>query len=127
MEFKLRSTFPTSPAEVYRAWLSSEGHSKMTGGAATTSDKVGDEFTAWEGYITGKNISLRPHSLIKQSWRTSEFKESEEDSLIEINIRGNQDLTTITLIHTNVPEHGEQYKKGWDENYFQPMLKHFSK
>jgi len=127
MEFTLTSKFPTSPAEVYKTWLNSDGHSTMTGGTATASEKVGDSFTAWDGYITGKNIALRPHSIIKQSWRTSEFKESEEDSIIEISIRGNKKETTIILTHTNVPEHGEQYIKGWEDNYFEPMLRHFSK
>jgi activator of HSP90 ATPase len=125
MEFTLTTTFPTSPSEIYKAWLSSDGHSKMTGSTAIASEKEGEDFTAWEGYITGKNIALRPHSNIKQTWRTSEFKDTDPDSQIEIQIRGNKKESTLILIHTDVPENGEQYKKGWEEHYFQPMKKYF--
>ncbi|MFT6716206.1 MAG: activator of HSP90 ATPase [Saprospiraceae bacterium] len=127
MHFTTTSTIPASPQEIYEAWLSSKGHTQMTGGAATASNKVGGKFRAWDGYITGKNIALEPNSSIKQSWRTSEFQNSEEDSLVEIRLIENGINTILTLTHTNLPEHGEQYKNGWEEHYFQPMKEYFGK
>ena len=57
MEFILKRKINTSSKEIYSAWLSSEGHTKMTGGEAIITDKIGDHFTAWDGYIEGKNIN----------------------------------------------------------------------
>jgi len=127
MEFTIQVNLSASPSEIYKAWLSSDGHTKMTGGAATASEKAGDDYSAWDGYISGKNISLRPHSIIKQSWRTTEFKDSDKDTLVEIQIRGNKTASTLTIIHTEVPDDGEKYKKGWEEHYFTPMKEYFSK
>lgn len=127
MEFTLKTKISASAKEIYITWLDSEGHMKMTGGEAKISDKVGDDFTAWDGYIKGRNIALEPHRRILQSWRTSQFEEKEEDSQIEIFLNEVDGQTELTLIHTNVPESGEHYKKGWDNHYFQPMKAYFSR
>ena len=126
MEFKLKTIIKSSPEEIYTTWLSSEGHSKMTGGIASISDKIGDNFTAWDGYIEGKNLELEKNNRIFQSWRTSEFEDDEEDSQIEILLNEVDGQTELTLIHTNLPEHGEQYKSGWENHYFKPMNEYFS-
>lgn len=125
MEFTLTSQIDASAEQIYSAWLSTDGHSKMTGGAATASDNIGDHFTAWDGYIKGKNIELEPFKRIVQSWRTSQFEGHEEDSQIEILLKEVDGKTELTLSHTNVPESGEHYIKGWDVHYFQPMINYF--
>ena len=107
MEFTLKTKIDTSAEKIYSSWLSSEGHSKMTGGMANISDKIGDNFTAWDGYIEGKNIELEPYKRILQSWRTSQFLENEQDSQLEILLNEVDGQTELTLIHTNVPESGE--------------------
>lgn len=127
MQFTLKTKIKATAEKIYTAWLSSEGHSKMTGGAATISNKVGADFTAWDGYIEGKNIELEPYRKIVQSWRTSQFEEGEEDSQIKILLNEMDGLTELTLIHTNVPESGEHYIKGWNNHYFEPMKAYFSK
>jgi activator of HSP90 ATPase len=127
MEFTLKTKFQASPREIYTTWLTSEGHTKMTGGTATISDIVGDHFTAWDGYIQGKNLALEPYKRILQTWRTSQFEESEEDSQLEILLQEVDGQTELTLIHTNVPESGEHYINGWENHYFQPIKAYFSK
>jgi len=127
MEFTLKTTINASPQMIYKTWLSSEGHTHMTGGAASVSNKIGADFTAWEGYIEGKNLKLEPNKRILQSWRTSEFTADEEDSQIEILLKGVDGQTELTLHHTHVPESGEHYKKGWEIHYFKPMRDYFSR
>ena len=126
MEFTLKTIIDTSPKIIYTTWLNSNGHSKMTGGVASISDKIGDNFTAWDGYIEGKNLELETNKRILQSWRTSDFEEADEDSQIEILLNEIDGQTELTLIHTNLSEHGEQYKNGWDNHYFKPMKEYFS-
>ena len=62
-----------------------------------------------------------------QSWRTSEFTDDEEDSILEISFLSIGEKTKITINHSKLPEHGMQYKQGWVENYFEPMLEYFGK
>ena len=126
MEFILKTNFNTTAKEIYETWLSSEGHTKMTGEVANISDKIGDKFTAWDGYIEGKNIDLEPNKRIFQTWRTSQFNEEEKDSQIEVLLNEVNDKTELTLTHTNLSDNGEHYKKGWEDHYFEPMEKYFS-
>ena len=84
IEFTVSDTIPASPSEVYEAWLSSEGHTGMTGAEANCTAEVGAEFDAWDGYIAGRNIELEPDRRIVQSWRTVQFADSDPDSQIEV-------------------------------------------
>jgi len=125
MEFTLKTTFKTTAKQIYKAWLSTRGHTMMTGGEAFVSDRVGDPFTAWDGYIKGENLILEPYQKIVQSWRSDTFKENEEDSQIEVLLTEAGDETELTLMHTNLPEDGGHYIQGWQENYFEPMKAYF--
>lgn len=127
MEFTLKTKFKASAKTIYATWLSSEGHTHMTGGAATISAEVGAPFTAWDGYIEGTNIALEPYTRILQSWRTSQFEEQEPDSQLEVLLHEVEGQTELTLVHSKVPESGEHYIKGWDNHYFKPMKEYFSK
>jgi activator of HSP90 ATPase len=126
LEFIVSMLFPATPQEIYSTWLSSEGHSKMTGSPASISAVVGGEFDAWDGYIHGKNLELVPGKRIIQSWRTEEFSADEPDSRIEITLEPIGKQTKLTLRHTNLPPHGRQYEQGWVESYFDPMKEYFS-
>tara|TARA_X000000950_G_C13694516_1_gene569507 strand:+ start:80 stop:313 length:234 start_codon:yes stop_codon:yes gene_type:complete len=54
----LKEVFKVKPTFIYNAWLDSKLHSQMTGGEAQCSTDVSSPFTAWDGYITGKNVEL---------------------------------------------------------------------
>lgn len=125
MEFTITTTINATAKQIYKSWLSTQGHTKMTGGVAFLSDRVGDNFTAWDGYITGKNMALEPYNRILQSWRSSNFEAHEPDSQIEVTLNEGDGETELTITHTNVPESGEHYIKGWNEHYFTPMKKYF--
>jgi uncharacterized protein YndB with AHSA1/START domain len=124
--FVLTATIPASPREVYDAWLDSISHSEMTGGEATMSDQVGAEVSAWDGYISGRNLELVPGERIVQSWRTSEFGDEHEDSTITVVLQSLGDGTLLTLEHSNVPDEQRSYEEeGWQSNYFEPMVAYF--
>jgi activator of HSP90 ATPase len=125
VEFEVQAHLPALPETIYTAWLDSVTHSLMTGGEAIISPEVMAEFSAWDGYITGKNLELEPGKRIVQAWRTVEFSESDPDSRLEILLATEDNGTKITLIHTNLPEDGMQFKQGWIDNYFDPMKTYF--
>ncbi len=97
----------------------------MTGGKAKVSKKVGDSFTTWDGYISGTNLILDRKKRIVQNWRTSEFDENEASSQLEVLFKKVKNGTEITIIHSNLPDHGAQYQQGWVDNYFTPMKEYF--
>jgi len=125
IKFEVSDLFPATPESVFNAWLDSDEHSRMTGGQAKVSTIVGETFEAWDGYIQGKNLKLESPIRILQNWRTSEFMESEEDSLLEILLESEGNGTRITIRHSNLPEHGMHYQQGWIDAYFDPMKEYF--
>ena len=125
IEFELSDHFKASPETLFAAWLNSEQHSGMTGSTAKVSDQVGEAFDAWEDYIHGKNLELEPPRRIVQHWRTSEFENDDEDSLLEILFEPDGEGTKVTIRHSHLPAHGMQYKQGWIDAYFEPMKAYF--
>jgi uncharacterized protein YndB with AHSA1/START domain len=126
-DFTLTTVIPALPRAVYHAWLDSDGHTGMTGGGATMSSIVGADYSAWDGYITGKNLELVPPSRIVQSWRTSEFAETDPDSIITVTLSPSGNGTLLKLEHCNVPDGQTSYEHGgWQENYFTPMTDYFA-
>ena len=45
--FTLSEIILAKPVEIYEAWLSSDGHTAMTGNPAKVDGNVGGEFSAW--------------------------------------------------------------------------------
>jgi len=126
--FTLSEAFNAKPSEIYEAWLSSEGHSAITGSPAKVNGKIGGEFSAWDGYIFGTTRKLTPDQLIVQSWRTSEFPDDAPDSHLEVLLEETEGGTKVTLTHTDMPEDQvEGYKQGWEDFYFKPMREYFNK
>lgn len=126
---KVSGLIPATPKTVYEAWLDAEQHSKFTGGKATVDPKVGGKFTAWGDYITGKTLELEPNRRIVQSWRTTEFEQTDPDSRLEVVLhsRGGGE-SEIVFLHTNLPEgQGHKYEMGWVDHYLTPMRAYFNK
>ncbi len=136
-EFTLTAEFHTSAEKIYKAFLSTQEHTQMTGSPAKVDGTVNGKFTAWDGYIWGTFLELEENKKITQAWRTSEFPEDAEDSHVEILLEeeiastGEHRLATtyktkLTLVHTNMPEgQADSYKTGWEDFYFKPMKEYF--
>jgi activator of HSP90 ATPase len=127
-KIKLSVTLPVEAKTLFKAWLNSKSHSAFTGGVAKVNSKIGGNYTAWDGYISGKNLELRENQFIKQSWRTSEFAVVAEDSILELSFKEKNVKTTLELYHYHLqPGDGKKYLDGWKEFYFEPMRSYFNK
>lgn len=117
---------PTKAAQVYKDWLSNDGHSEMTGGAAEAIAEVGSKHTAWDGYIWGVQLELSPNTYIKQTWRSTQFEDQHKDSVLEVHLEDTEEGCKVKLIHSDIPEgQGSSYASGWQEHYFDPMLNYY--
>jgi uncharacterized protein YndB with AHSA1/START domain len=125
--FEQSAVVPATPTAVYDAWMSSAGHTAMTGAEARVDPRVGGEFSAWDGYIHGRTLELEPGRRILQSWRTLEFQERDVDSQIEVLLEAVDDGTLVRLRHSDVPVDHRGYEDGgWRDNYFEPMMAYFA-
>jgi len=124
--FTLSDIIPATPQAIYNAWLDSRGHSEMTGGKATASAEIGGAFTAWDDYISGRNVQLVPGTRIVQTWRTTGFTHEQQYSVITVLLTEAPGGTRVTITHANVPDDHKGYENGgWQEHYFNPMKAYF--
>jgi activator of HSP90 ATPase len=108
----------SSPEAVYRAFLSSKEHTQFTGSEAKCGAKDGGRFTAWDKYISGKNVKLVKDKMIVQEWKTSEWPEGYEPSILKISLKRKGTGTQVSMIQSRVPaSQADQYDKGWYESY----------
>ena len=123
--FTVSAVIPATPKQIFEAWLSGRQHSAMTGSPASGSARVGGKFTAWDGYITARNLALTPGRRIVQAWRTTAFSDTDADSKIEVTLAKTARGTRVTLRHSDVPDGHDGYKSGWRDFYFEPMKTYF--
>lgn len=118
----LVALLPVRPETIYRVWMSSLHHSEFTGSPAVIDNRVGGQFSAWNGYIIGKNLALEPGHRILQSWRTTDFPKDSPDSELELLLERCTSGTVFTLIHRNIPDGQiDDYRLSWEEQYLQPL------
>lgn len=116
------------PEEVYDALIDPKKHSIVTGAKATCDTRVGGEFTAWDGYIFGKNLKLEKGKRIVQEWKTTEWPEGYPPSTVEFSFKEKEGGTELTLVHSKVPtEQAEAYRQGWIDYYWKPLGEYFGK
>ena len=117
---------PASPEEVYEAFMDAKKHSVFTGSKATCDPKVGGKFTAWDDYISGKNLELEKGKKIVQEWITTEWPEGYPPSKLELTFKKAEGGTEISMVHSGVPaEQAADIKKGWIDFYWEPLKAYF--
>lgn len=117
------ATLPAPPEDVYKALMDTRLHSRFTGSPARIGSKVGDVFTAYDGYIDGLNLALEPGRRIVQSWRAREEGWPEEHySQVSYTLEAVEQGTRVVLRHDRVPaELVENFRQGWKEHYLEPL------
>jgi activator of HSP90 ATPase len=120
--------FNATPEEVFDALVDPFKHSEFTGSRATTSRRAGARFTAWDGYISGKNIRLVKDKKIVQEWKTTEWPKGYPPSRLEFTLTAKDGGTELKMVHSKVPaEQVEDYRKGWYDSYWNPLKRYFER
>ncbi len=116
------------PEEVYDALINAEKHTEFTGSKATCEPEVGGNFTAWDGYISGKNLKLEKGKRIVQEWKTTEWPRGYPPSIVEFSLKEREGGTELTMVHSKVPAaQAESYEQGWIDFYWKPLKQYFEK
>lgn len=114
------------PEKVYNAFMNPKIHSQFTGSKATGGSSVGSRITAWDGYITGKNLKLQKGKLIVQEWWNTEFPKGYGSSNLKISLKRKGNGTELTMTHTKVPKAKlKDLASGWKAYYWKPLKKYF--
>lgn len=113
-----------SSEEVFEALTNADIIQLWSGDEAKMDATVGGSFTLWSGQMFGKNIEIEKNKKLVQEWCYEQWK---EPSKVTIQIKAKQKkLSTVTLIHEDVPEKSfTSISEGWDMYYFGAMQEMF--
>jgi activator of HSP90 ATPase len=121
-------TIKAKAEDIYDVLMDSDKHAKVTGSPARISDKEGGKFTAWDGYIFGKNLQLVRGKKIVQEWSTTEWPQGYPPSRLEITLTRTAGGTKLKMVHSKVPaEQSHDYAEGWKSYYWKPLRTYFEK
>ena len=121
-----RQLIPAKPLQIYEALVDARKHAEFTGSKATCDPKVGGKFTAWDGYISGRNLILEPGRRIVQEWKTTEWAVGYPPSSVEFTFKKKKAVTEVRMVHSKVPaEQAISYRQGWIDFYWKPLKKYF--
>lgn len=116
------------PEEVFKAYLDSKIHSKFTGSRATSVPRIGGKMTAWDGYISARNLKLTKGRIIVQEWKTTEWPKGYSASRLSLSLKRKGKGTELTMVHSEVPaSQSRSYASGWKDYYWKPLQKYFNK
>ena len=117
----------TTRERLYNLYMNADNHALITDGPVEISEKVGSNFNAFGGYITGKNLQLVKNELIVQSWRGSDWDKKDSDSVFILSFEQNNKDVLMNVIHSNVPDDKKaDLAKGWHDFYWIPWKRHLS-
>lgn len=108
----------TTSDELFALYTDSNTHGKLIGAKVSVSPRTGDQFSAFDGAVTGKNLLMVPDRLIVQSWRGNAWEEHDTDSILVLAFEDVENGARIHMTHANVPE---QFIDRWSELYWEPL------
>lgn len=116
-----------TPVEVYDALVNAQKHAAFTGAKATSSNREGGKFTAWDGYIAGKYLKLVPGRKLIAEWSTREWPAAYPPSLIEFTFERAEGGMRLTMLQSQVPAaQAPNYRQGWKDYYWNPLKRYFA-
>ncbi len=94
---------------------------KWGGGPAKMTDIEGQKFSLWGGQVHGTNKEVEKNKKLFQEWWGGRW---DEPSQVTFLLSEKNGVTTVKLLHDNVPDSEEiDLKDGWHSYYLGPLKK----
>lgn len=88
-------------------------------------DKVGDRISLFGGWVTGEILKIEPKKRLSYTWNVEEWdNETEPSKVLYLLEKIDDENTMVKLTHGDLPSVKERdnHDKGWDEQFFDPMI-----
>ena len=90
------------------------------------SSEVGGAFSAFGGYVTGRQSELVPNERIVLAWRAGGW-EPGQYSIAKLELTEQGSGTKLVFNHTGFPQgDGQHLAEGWRTNYWEPLEKYLA-
>lgn len=128
-------TFNATPARVYAALTDAKQFDKVVQLSAAAksmalpnkpveiSREAGGAFSAFGGYITGRQLELIAGQRIVQAWRAASWPAGAY-SIVRFELAADGPHTKLVFDHTGFPQgDADHLLTGWNGNYWEPLAK----
>jgi activator of HSP90 ATPase len=119
---------PAPARDLFATYLDPIRHAAITGAPVTIASQPYAPFSAFEGMISGAVLATVEPTLIVQSWRSVNFRDSDPDSTLILTFTPQGEHGRIDLVHLDVPEQDFQgATEGWEKFYWTPWREHLAR
>ncbi len=126
MSIKQQAMIPASPARVYEVLADAAALSALSGMPGLPGRSAGEEFSAFDGHVTGRQIELVPGERIVQAWRFPVW-EPGTYSIVRFTLVPEVGGTRLVIEQHGEPEDWHVHvDTNWPTFYLTPLTNHFS-
>jgi len=116
---------PVYPERVFRAWLDSGEHSRITGLPARIESKPGGSFSSLDGLVSGEMQVITPVNRILQTWSVPGISPAGQGR-IELDFSPTCTGCDVKLIHRGILDgQSRQALAWWERTYVLPLRRYF--
>lgn len=125
MSIHQQAVIPADPQRVYQVLADAKALSALSekGGEAGLGE--GEQFVAFDGNVTGRQVELVPGTRIVQAWRFPRW-EPGQYSLVTFTLSAVDGGTRLAIDQYGEPEDWHDHiAANWPTFYFTPLAEHF--
>jgi activator of HSP90 ATPase len=115
-----------NPAQVYAVLADAEALSALSGMSGAVGRSAGEEFSAFDGHVVGRQIELVPGERIVQTWRFPQW-EPGTYSIVRYTLAAEGEGTRLVIDQHGEPDDWHDHiDANWPTFYLTPLTKHFA-
>jgi activator of HSP90 ATPase len=127
MSIKQQTMIPADPAQVYAVLADATALSALSGMPGVPGRSAGEEFSAFDGHVTGRQIELVPGERIVQAWRFAVWAPGTY-SIVRFSLAAEAGGTRLVIEQHGEPEDWHDHvDTNWPTFYLKPLTEHFSR
>ena len=129
------ATIPASPAQVYAVLADPGALSALSGMSGEAGRSEGEEFSAFDGNVTGRQIDLVPDQRVVQAWRFPSW-EPGRYSIVRFTLATVDGGTRLVIDQNGEPDEPDaggchrtwhdHLDANWPTFYLTPLTRHFA-
>jgi activator of HSP90 ATPase len=126
MSIQQQAMIDADPAQVYAVLANAEALSALSGMSGTAGRSAGEEFSAFDGHVVGRQIELVPGERIVQAWRFPVWAPGTY-SIVRFTLVAEGGGTRLVLDQHGEPDDWHEHvDTNWPTFYLTPLTRHFA-
>jgi activator of HSP90 ATPase len=126
MSIQQQAMIDTDPAQVYAVLADAEALSALSGMSGTVGRLAGEEFSAFDGHVIGRQIEFVPGERIVQAWRFPVWAPGVY-SIVRFTVLAEGGRTRLVIDQHGEPaDWHDHIDANWPTFYLTPLTRHFA-